>query len=292
MASVGKNAASVARSRRSPTLRRRELGVVLRGLRTRAGMTVEQVAESLLVSPSKISRLETGQRGASPRDIRDLCNLYQVADSAQREQLALLAREGKQQGWWQTGWPYATFVGLEAEATAISDFESDVIPGLLQTEDYARAIMRAAVPPLTAEEIEQHVAARQARQAILHRPDAPTLRAVIDEAVFHRRAASQEVMRKQILSLLEASELPHVRLQVLEFAAGQHPAAESTFIILDYSVRSLPSTVYVETLVGNLYLERDAELQAYRLVFERLSDMALQPSKTVAFLEHLFGHYS
>ena len=140
---------------RSPTLRRRELGALLRSLRLERGLTVEQVAEQLLCSPSKVSRMETGHRGATLRDIRDLCDLYGVSDPAQRERMAKLAAEGKQQGWWQ---PYelefATYVGLEAAATSLSDFHSIIVPGLLQTPEYARAMHQADFAEYTPERIE------------------------------------------------------------------------------------------------------------------------------------------
>jgi transcriptional regulator with XRE-family HTH domain len=278
-------------SARNPTVRRRELGALLRSLRTEAGLTVEQAADRLLCSPSKVSRLETGHRGASRRDIRDLCELYGVEDPLRRTQLETLAREGKQQVWWQTDWSYGTYVGLEAASSKISDFESDVIPGLLQTEEYARAIMGAAVPSLPPEEIEKHVSVRRARQEILHSAEPPQFYAVIDEAVFHRRAATKPVMRAQVQRLLEVAGLPHVCCQLLPFTVGQHPAVESTFIILDYDDDLLSSTVYVETLVGNLYLDRESDVRAYRRVFERLCDMSLSPVESLTYFERILDSY-
>jgi transcriptional regulator with XRE-family HTH domain len=141
---------------RSPTVRRRELGALLRALRNQQGLTVEQAAEQLLCSPSKVSRMETGHGAATPRDIRDLCNLYDVTDPAERDRLMTLARESKLPGWWQSyDLNYATYVGLEAEAVAISDFQSSVVPGLLQTADYARAGHEATMPRLGNERIEK-----------------------------------------------------------------------------------------------------------------------------------------
>src|SRR5215471_17713088 len=167
---------------RSPTIRRRELGALLRAMRTGAGMTVEQVADALLVSPSKVSRLETGHRGVSPRDIRDMCNLYGVTDPQQRDRLAELAKEGREHGWWQPyDLPYANLVGLEAEAISISDFESGVFPGLLQTPEYARAVHEGAMPRLSPKVIDQRIEVRSARQAILTRDDPPQFSAIVDE---------------------------------------------------------------------------------------------------------------
>jgi transcriptional regulator with XRE-family HTH domain len=274
----------------SPTVRRRELGTLLRALRTEAGLTVEQVAEALLVSASKVSRLETGQRGASQRDIRDLCNLYGLEDPGRREHLAMLAREGKQQAWWQAAeWPkeISTFVGLEVAASSIREFESDVVPGLLQTEAYARALARTAVPAMEAEKVERYVRARVARQEILARAEPPTFHAVIDEAVLHRQVGAGGVMRDQLDQIVHMAGMPSATVQVLPFAAGMHPATESTFIILEYSPQVISSVVYIETLTGNLYLEREADLSAYSLVFDRLCDMALAPDQTLALLKHL-----
>ena len=136
-------------SENNPTLRRRQLGFLLRQLRTERGLSIDEVTERAMFSATKLSRLETGRVGASPRDIRDLCIVYGITDPAERDRLMTLAREGKQRAWWQQfDLPYATYVGLEAEATSISEYESDVVPGLLQVEGYARAILKSAIPPL------------------------------------------------------------------------------------------------------------------------------------------------
>jgi transcriptional regulator with XRE-family HTH domain len=278
----------------SPTVRRRELGANLRALRTDAGLTVEQVAEQLLCSPSKISRLETGQRGASLRDVRDLCDLYQVTDQKERDRLMQLAREGKQQAWWQTlDWPepLRTYIGLEAEAVSIRTFESDVIPGLLQTEDYARALMRGAVPPLSQDAIEKYVSTRLRRQEILTQDDPPQFHAVIDEAALHRLPGSAEMMVAQLDRIIGHSRHAHVTVQVLPFRTGPQPGSDSTFAILDYATPVLSSTVYVETLAGNLYLEREADLVVYQRVFSRLCELALPRDDTVSFLQDMARTY-
>lgn len=237
-----------------------------------------------------MSRLETGQRGASLRDVRDLCDIYQVLDPGERERLMALAREGKQQAWWQTlDWPepLSTYIGLEAEAISISNFESDVIPGLLQTEDYARALMQGAVPSLDEEAIEKYVRARLLRQEILTREDPPQFHAVVDEAAFRRLPGGSELMISQLSRIIRLSGLPHVRVQVLPFTAGPQPGSDSTFVILDYATSVLSSTVYVETLAGNLYLEREADLERYRRVFGRLGELALAPEDTTRFLQDM-----
>lgn len=271
---------------RSPTVRRRELGALLRALRTEQGLTVEQVATRLLCSPSKISRLETGQRGATLRDVRDLCDLYGITKQAERDHLMTLAREGKQQAWWQHyDLRYSTYVGLEAEAVAISDFQSAVVPGLLQTADYARAGHERSMPRYNSDEIERQIEAKLTRQQLLTKPSPPTFATVLDEAALHRMTGGSEIMRGQLDHLIEVSRLPNVTIQVLPFAVGAHPALESNFNILELPATS--GVVFVEGMVGSIYLERPEDLDRYRRVFRRLSDMALSPEETVSMLTHM-----
>jgi transcriptional regulator with XRE-family HTH domain len=291
VARTGRSAAEVADTR-SPVLRRRELGAMLRALRTEKGLTVEQVAESLLCSPSKVSRLETGHRGASPRDIRDLSDLYQV-DPAQREHLARLAKQGRDQAWWQPyGLPYETYMGLEADARRISDYEPGVFPGLLQTPDYARAVHEAAMPKLSAAVIEQRIEVRLVRQAVLTRedPPAPQLEAIVDEAVLRRPVGGPAVMSAQIDRAIELSDLANVTIRVLPFAVGAHPALDSTFILLEFE-DPLPAVVYVEGLVGHLYVERAQDVQRYRQVFESLRNSSLDEQKSLGLMSGMSAAY-
>ncbi len=244
---------------RSPTVRRRELGTRLRAHRAEANLTVDQVAERLLCSPSKISRLETGARGASARDIRDLCDLYEVPQ-AERDHLANLAREGRDQAWWQPfDLPYATYVGLEAAAVLISDYQPGAFPGLLQTPAYARAVHVSAIPPLNSEVIDQRIESRWLRQEVLRRQKPPHLKAVIDEAVLHRVVGGPGVMREQLQHMIAANEMAQVDVRILPYSAGSHPALNSTFVILEFE-DPVPGVVYVDGLVGQIYLERPARL--------------------------------
>ena len=179
---------------RSPALQRRELGALLRALRTERGLTVEQVAERLLCSPSKVSRMETGQ-GATARDIRDLCELYGVADAAERDRLMTLAKEGKRPARWQRyDLAYARYAELEEEAVAIAAFQSSVVHGLLHTADYARAGHEGAMPRLDPDRIELQIEAKLARQRILTRDDPPRFDVVLDEAALHRMVGGRQVM--------------------------------------------------------------------------------------------------
>jgi transcriptional regulator with XRE-family HTH domain len=277
----------------NPTLRRRELGFLLRKLRTERGLSVEEVTKSLLISPTKISRMETGRAGASPRDVRDLCDLYQVTDPAQREQLMALAREGKQRAWWQEyALPYATYVGLETEAASISDYNSDVVTGLMQTEAYARAIFEAAEPSLDHATIEQRVEARIRRQALLTQGDGPRFHCILDEGALHRPVGGAAVMRAQLERIAEIASLPAVTFQLMPLALGAHPAMDSTFVILEFEETMVNDVVYVEGLVGNIYLENTAELERYKQIFARLRSMALSPESSVALVTRIAQAYS
>jgi len=268
----------------SPTVRRRELGVLLRKLRTDREWTVDYVAQQLLCSPSKISRMETGQRGASARDIRDLSHLYGV-DEEQRQHLMELASEGKQRSWWQhLGLPYSRYVGLEADASAVSDYCPGAIPGLLQTADYARAVVKAAVPRWVPEIVEQRVNGRLARQQILTRPgNPPTFQAVVDESALRRIVGSPDVMAAQLASLLEVSALPNVDLRVIPYSAGALPAG-NMFIILTFVSQDIPDVVFIEGLTGDLYLEDVQDVEAYNIAFRALNDLALGSEQTRAII--------
>jgi transcriptional regulator with XRE-family HTH domain len=272
---------------RSPTVRRRELGEQLRMLRNEQGLTVEQVAERLLCSPSKISRMETGQRNATLRDVRDLCVLYGITQQADRDRLMTLAREARQQGWWQSyDLSYKTYAGLEFEATAIDDFQSSVVPGLLQTPEYARAGHLGTFPVLGPDEIERQIEAKLTRQEILTRTERPPeFRTVLDEAVLHRLTGGPDVMKAQLGRLVEASRLPNVTIQVIPFAVGAHPGVESNFNILRLPAAS--GVVFVEGLSGSTYLERSEDLERYGQVFAILQGVALSPQDSIDLIAQM-----
>ena len=282
----------------SPTVRRRELGALLRRLREEKNLTVKQATEHLLCSPSKISRIETGQRGATLRDVRDLCDLYGVTNANERDRLMTLAREGKQQGWWQSyDLPYATpaYVGLEAEATRVKDYDSAVIPGLLQTSDYFRALHDDPLPEPaepTSEVIEQRIEARLIRQQLLHNQDGPSLQfwAILDEAVLHRVIGGARVMRGQLMHVVKMMQLPNVTVQVIPFDAGPHPALDSTFNILEFP-EPVPDLVYIEGLAGFLFLEKAEDLQRYQRVFEHLSKKALTADQSADLMSTMARRY-
>jgi transcriptional regulator with XRE-family HTH domain len=275
----------------SPTVRRRELGALLKALRTEKGWTAEQVAERLMVSPSKVSRLETGQRGASARDVSDLCKLYGVDDD-QRQQLLQLAKETKQRTWWQrSGVPDLTYLGLEEAAASISDYGLGIMPGLLQTPDYARAILRAAVPTWVPEVVEQRVEGRIVRQQILVRDNPPHFEAVVDESVLHRVVGSPAIMRAQLERLLELSELPNVGLRVIPYGAGALPAGNNKFIILSFALPTVADVVFVEGLTGDLYLDDPRDVETYNTTFRALARMAADPESTQEIITAMIPTY-
>jgi transcriptional regulator with XRE-family HTH domain len=264
----------------SPTIRRRELGALLKALRTERGWTADQVVGRLGISTSKLSRLETGQRGARVRDINELCDLYEV-DAGQRQRMLELAREGKQRAWWQPlGLPYSTYVGLEVEAASISDYGLGAIPGLLQAPDYARAVVRATLPNLEPEAVEQLVQGRMTRQQLLFLDGGPRFEAVIDESVLHRVVGSPAVMRAQLERLLELSELSSVSLRVIRYEAGALPAAHNKFIILRFEQPTVSDVVYIEGLTGDLYLDDPADVETYKATYRTLVNMAADPGAT------------
>jgi transcriptional regulator with XRE-family HTH domain len=268
---------------RSPTLRRRELGALLRARRQELGLTVEQVAERLEFSPSKVSRLETGQRGATARDVRDFCDLYGVTDTEERNRLVNLAREGKQQGWWQSyDLDFSTYVGLEAAAVSTKYFLSVVIPGLFQTADYARAMLEAWSPEVSPERIDELVKVRLMRQELLRReqPKPLAISAIVDEAALHRVVGGASIMRSQLQRLTELAQLPHVTIRIIPYKVGAHIAMESTFRILEFE-DPVHDVVFVEGLVGRIYLERAQDVARYRDVFERLAEIALSPQESI-----------
>ena len=273
---------------RSPTLRRRELGAQLRALRLERGLTVEQVADKLLCSPSKVSRMETGQRGATLRDVRDLCRIYGLTDAAQIERLTELVREAKQQAWWQSyDLDWATYVGLEQAAETLCYYQSTIVPGLLQTADYARSMHSGSLPDeFTPERVDELMEVRLRRQQVLTRDPPMQLRVVLDEAVLHRVVGGPAVLAAQLRHLREMANRPNVALQVIPFSVGAHPAMENMFNIIEFGTVA-PRVVYVEGLMGWLFLERENDVARYTRVFDYLCEVALDPQETIELVSEV-----
>jgi Domain of unknown function (DUF5753) len=237
--------------------------------------------------------METGHRGASLRDIRDLCDLYGVTGQEERDHLTALAREGKGQAWWQPydlDQPYKTFVGLEAEAISISDYGAGVIPGLLQTPDYARVLHEAILPELSPDEIAQRIEVRSIRQRVLSRPDPPQFTAIMDEAVLHRGVGGPAVMREQLKRVVQVASWPNVTIRVLPFRAGAHAALDSTFILLEFAT-PVPGVIYVDGLVGQIYLERKQDVQRYHQVFDQLWALSLGAQESIDLITEVSRAY-
>ena len=273
-----------------PTVRRMLVGAQLRRLRSEAGLTREQAGEAIRASEWKIHRLENGQVGFKERDIIDLLRLYDVADPTEVAEFVALAREANSPGWWQhygdvlPPW-FRTYVDLESAATLIRTYEGQFIPGLLQTDDYMRAVVQGAHLEESAEEVGRRVRLRLARQTLLTREQPPRLWAVIDEAAMRRPVGGREVMRGQLERLIEAAKLPNVTLQVLPFDAGAHPAMLGAFSILRFADRELPDVVYLEHLTNAVYLDKRDEVERYLDVMELLCVQSEPPARTVALLE-------
>ncbi|GII88774.1 transcriptional regulator [Sphaerisporangium siamense] len=273
----------------SPTVRLRRLGHELRRLREESGQTVHDAAAALECSSSKISRLENGlTKRPDVHHVRRLCEIYGVTSRSLIDALVELAREAKKRGWWAAYSDVLTgsYVGLEAEASSIRNFELALIPGLLQTPEYAAEIIRAG-GVRDPREVERRVAARMERQQLLLRDSPPQLWAVIDEAALFRPVGSRKVREAQLRKLVDTSPLHHVKLQILPFSAGPHAGLSGQFVILDFPSAVDRSVVYVETPTDGLYLEEDEQLKRYTLMFQYLCASALSVEASIAYLSNL-----
>jgi transcriptional regulator with XRE-family HTH domain len=272
---------------RSPTLRRRELASQLRDLRKQSGRTVEDVARELLCSPPKISRIETGVRPASLRDVRDLCAIYGVDDSL-RDRLMGLAREAKQQGWWNKYEDIAIdrLIGLEIEAAQVSSYESCVIPWMFQTKEYARAVIRGSLPRIDDHVLDERVAARITRQEIITRESPPHFWSLVDESSLRRRVGSNQIMRDQLKGMVDLAAIPNMTLQVVPFGLGAHPGLDNTFEFLEFQ-SGQPPVVYLENMAGGLYLESASDVDRYKEALMHLRAGALDPESSVSLIEQV-----
>jgi hypothetical protein len=272
-----------------PTVQRLVLGGHLRKLREDAGITTDRAAATIRGSHSKISRMEHGRVGFKERDIADLLTLYGIGLGEERDALLSLARVANTPGWWQ-GYSDALphwlepYFGLEAAASFIREYELQFVPGLLQTEEYARAVIQLGSSP-TEEEVARRTDARISRQQILHRENPPKLWAVMDESALRRVVGSREIMREQLRQLIEMCEHEAVTLQVLPFAAGAHRALGGAFTILRFSEPDLRDVVYIEQLTSALYLDKPTEVDSYLEVIEEVCLQAEPSAKTPGILK-------
>ena len=282
----------VALAKGGPTVLRILLGSQLRRLRQERGISREEAGYAIRASHAKISRIELGKVGFKERDVADLLTLYGVTDPAERAPLLELARQANRPGWWHKysdllpSW-FEVYVGLEEAASIIRTYEIQFIPGLLQSRDYARAVISIGHPRASKEEIDRRIELRERRQQRLLGPDAPTLWDVVDEAAVRRPFGGRKVMRGQIKHLLEMTERPNIRLQVLPFARGGHAAAGGPFTFLRFSEPALPDVVYIEQLTSALYLDKREDTDAYMEVMDRVSVQANTVAASKQFLKDL-----
>ncbi|MCW2891020.1 MAG: hypothetical protein JWO75_509 [Actinomycetia bacterium] len=274
------------------TVLRMLLGAQLRRLRETAGISAEEAGYEIRASRSKISRMETGRVGLKVRDVEDLLTLYGVTGEQQRAKVVALARQSRAPQWWAKyndilpDW-FETYLGLESAATSIRSFEMQFVPGLFQTEDYARAVTRLGHQTALVDEIERRVGLRRKRQELLARAQPPRIWAVMDEAVLRRPVGGIAVMRAQLRHLVEAARMPTVTIQAVPFARGGHAGASGSFSILRFEERDLPDVVYIEQLTSAVYLDQRPDIEHYLEVVDQLSGEALTPAATVRFIEQV-----
>ncbi|MDI9884916.1 helix-turn-helix transcriptional regulator [Streptomyces sp. HNM0645] len=274
--------------RQGPAVRRRKLGEELRGLRLGVGLTSREAALLVGWNQSKVSRIETGTSGVKPADVARLLDAYGVADQRLRELLGTLAgtADGGGKGWWHAYRgvippQYRDFISLESQASAARTLETSVVPGLLQTPDYARAVTRSALESVPTATVDSLVEVRIARQRVLRAERPLTFSAVLDEAVLRRQVGGREVMRGQLRRVLEMAQLPHVRLQVLPFSTGGYVGLTGSFVIFSFPNTSDLDVVVLDHLTSSLYLERKEDLETYGAAFRTMQAHALSPTDSL-----------
>ncbi|WP_131749541.1 helix-turn-helix transcriptional regulator [Frankia sp. Cppng1_Ct_nod] len=279
-----------------PTVRRILLGSQLRRLREDKGISREDAGYHIRASESKISRLELGRVGFKERDVADLLTLYGVTDETERAPLLALVREANKPGWWHNytdvlpGW-FQPYVGLEEAATLIRTYEVQFIPGLLQTEEYARAVIAQGHQNVSPDLIERRVSVRLNRQKLLARPEPPRLWVVVDEAVLRRPIGGPKVMRAQLEQLITLAEQPNVSLQMMPFHFGGHAAEGGAFTVLRFPEADLPDVVYLEQLGSAVYLDKREDVDRYMEAMNRLCVDSLSPAGTVGALNKIIGEF-
>ncbi|MCP3014551.1 MULTISPECIES: helix-turn-helix transcriptional regulator [Nocardiopsis] len=287
----------LANSSGGPTVLRILLGTQLRRLRQEKGISRHDAGYAIRASHAKISRMELGQVSFKRRDVDDLLKLYGVDRADQREALLGLVSSANAQGWWHKygdvlpNW-FGVYVGLEEAASVIRTFEVQFVPGLLQSEDYARSVIRLSRTATSDDDVDSRVQMRMRRQRRFVEPDAPRLWAVIDEAVLHRPYGDTRVMREQIEHLIEMARRPNITLQIATFAMGGHPAAGGPFSILRFPTPQLPDVVYLEQLSSALYFDKYDDTHRYAQTMDHLATQAPPPSATEEILRGFLERYS
>ena len=274
----------MADKRQTPTVRLRRLAAELRTLRTSSGLTRDAVVERTGINVATLYRIEHARVRPQTRTLRTLLDLYGVDEQQQADLVALL-RDARQRGWlhaYQSELPeqYTTYIGFEGEARSVWNYESLFIPGLLQTEDYARAVIRAVLPWASRDEVERRVEVRMERQDVLHNDNPLELWVIMDEAALRRQVGGRPVMQAQLGHLVEAADLPNVTFQVIPFDVGAHAGMPGSFVFMQFGEAAIPDVVYIDSMAGDLFLEADADVRRYRLVFEHLRAVAVSPDES------------
>jgi len=275
-----------------PTVLRMLLGAHLRRMREAHGVTREDAGWEIRSSDSKISRMELGKVSFKERDVADLLTLYGVTDTEERDRLLALSREANTPGWWHrygdvlAGW-FQFYLGLEAAANLIRTYEVQFIPGLLQTREYARAVVQLAHSPSAGPEVERRVDLRLKRQRVLSQAHPPQIWAVIDEAALRRPIGGYAVLKAQLQALIEATEMPNVRIQILPFEVGGHAGSGGSFTILRFPEGDLPDIVYVEQLTSALYLDKPSDVDRYGQALNLIRATSTPPEETRQFIRSM-----
>ncbi|MFE9874364.1 helix-turn-helix domain-containing protein [Micromonospora sp. NPDC005686] len=276
--------------RQPPTVRLRRLAAELRSLRTAAGLTRDEVSEQTGINPATLYRIETAKVRPQRRTLMAMLDKYGVTDEDKRSELIALSRQAAQLGWlqaYESELPelYTTYISFEAEARSVRNYESLFVPGLLQTENYARAVIRGVLPLATDADVQARVEARMQRQESLRKTEPLRLWAILDEAVLHRLTGGPAVMAQQLDALVTAAGQPHVTLQVIPFTTGAHAGMPGSFVVMDFPDPADPALVYVDSMAGDLFLEREADVRRYTSTFEHLRATALDPTSSIKLIQ-------
>jgi transcriptional regulator with XRE-family HTH domain len=281
----------VAGRRQTPTVRLRRLAAELRSLRAASELTRDEVVERTGINAATMYRIEHARVRPQTRTLRTLLDLYGV-DKEQQAELVELLRDARERGWlhaYQSELPehYTTYIGFEGEAESVWNYESLFVPGLLQTEDYARAVIRGGMPNASSNEVERRVEVRLERQAVIGNDNPLNLWGIVDEAAIRRRVGSADVMRAQLRHLLEASELPYITFQVIPFDVGAHAGMPGSFSFMQFAEAAIPDVIYIDSMAGELFLEEESDVRRYRLIFEHLRAVAVSPDATRSLIRSL-----
>ncbi|MEU6021117.1 helix-turn-helix transcriptional regulator [Micromonospora sp. NPDC047134] len=276
--------------RQPPTVRLRRLAAELRSLRTAAGLTRDEVSEQTGINPATLYRIETAKVRPQRRTLMAMLDKYGVTDEDKRRELIALSRQAAQLGWlqaYESELPelYTTYISFEAEARSVRNYESLFVPGLLQTENYACAVIRGVLPLATDADVQARVEARMQRQESLRKTEPLRLWAILDEAVLHRLTGGPAVMAEQLDALVTAAGQPHVTLQVIPFTTGAHAGMPGSFVVMDFPDPADPALVYVDSMAGDLFLEREADVRRYTSTFEHLRATALDPTSSIKLIQ-------